>query len=100
MSSSGSPLRQFTKLPSPPPTVQRKRTWEQGFPVKAFPTEYPASHPDAGQPAGYYWVGNPTAKFNKKGEGGFNNNKALHEQMASVKLQGDMKSVPASPSHA
>ena len=87
----GSPVRNFTALPSPPATQQRKRIFEQGFPVHAHRTQYPSSHPNAGQNAGFYWVGNPTCKFNVKKGSIWNSNKEVERALASVCLRAEIK---------
>ena len=50
--------RKFTTLRTPPPAA-KQRTFQNGFPIHAHMTKFPSGE-KAGEPAGWYWIGDPT----------------------------------------
>ena len=85
--------RMFTTLDTPPSAKKATKCFQDGFPQHCHQTVYP-SGPDEGKPAGWYWVGDPTPKFNRNsriGDAKFNANTAVKEALATVCLNHEIK---------
>ena len=94
-------ISKFRRLKNPP-TCQKKKTWEQGFPIDVRPILYaPGAGADKVRlPTGSWQIAmNPTARFNVKEQRRespvhrpvFNNTAALHEALASSRLGKEIK---------